>query len=111
MAYTEMIYANKTNEIVSFTSNLSNDKAIQVLTDLDIRNKLSEYIKEVVKREKIYNITILNSEFDVMTSSALATNSIIKHQIKTDFKDNDIIEKAVKTFFFFKQKTAYEILA
>jgi len=50
---TEMIYANKTNEIVSFTSNLSNDKAIQVLTDLDIRNKLSEYIKEgIVKKIK-----------------------------------------------------------
>ncbi len=94
---TEMIYTNKKNEIVSFTSNLSNDKAIQVLTDLDIRNKLSEYIKEVVKREKIYNITILNSAFDVMTSSAIATNSIVKHQIKADFKDNDIIEKAVKT--------------
>ena len=44
----ELIYDARTDEVHIFTQNLASNKALQVLLDLDIRNKLSELILETL---------------------------------------------------------------
>ncbi|HOV15028.1 MAG TPA: hypothetical protein PK771_12130, partial [Spirochaetota bacterium] len=54
----DLIYNSKAEKVENFANNLSNDKTLQLLIDLDIRNKLSQYLREIINREKIYNIKV-----------------------------------------------------
>lgn len=92
----ELIYRNKENEVLSLTQSLANDRAVQVLTDLDIRNKLSEYVRDIVRRENVYNITILDNNLEMITSAANITSSIVRYNILTDFKENNILNKSIR---------------
>ena len=66
-----MIYAAKEERTATFAQTLAADSALQVLLDLDIRNKLSEFVRATVEREKIYQILVFDEKLKTIADVAL----------------------------------------
>lgn len=90
----ELIYDSKVQEVENFTLSLSNDKTLQLLVDLDIRNKLSQYLREIVNREKIYNIRIYDKRKTLISNTGLSNSLLVLNSAVLDSLEEELIEKA-----------------
>ncbi|OHD15381.1 MAG: hypothetical protein A2086_00155 [Spirochaetes bacterium GWD1_27_9] len=92
----QLVYDSKMSEVKNFTQSMSNDKALQILLDLNIKNKIVQYIKEIVKREKNYQIIILNKKGEEITNIALQNSLISKYHEASELKNNEIVKEVLK---------------
>lgn len=56
----QILLNQKQQEVGFYAQNLASSKALQVLTDLDLRSKVSEYIQDAVRRNPEYHITVFD---------------------------------------------------
>ncbi len=90
----ELMYNSKMEKIDNFANNLSNDKTLQLLVDLDIRNKLSQYLKEIVNRDKIYNIEIYDKYGKLLSNTGLSNSILVLNKSNIDSLEEMFLEKA-----------------
>ncbi len=62
----QLLYAAAEERTEIFAETLAADSALQVLVDLDIRNKLSEFVKGTVEREVVYQILVTDENLRVL---------------------------------------------
>ena len=74
----EVLKDAKLAELNGFNTTLVNDRAVTVPLNLNIRHKLSQYIKEIVEREQKYHICIINAEKEVYVDVGLEDSVLTK---------------------------------
>lgn len=90
-----LIYNDKMDEIMLFTKNLAANRALQVVVDLDISNKLSELLKETVARERVYHITVYDKQAKIMSSVGLDYNPLVTDGENRPVSANELVIKSL----------------
>ena len=75
----ELIYDTRMDSVHIFSQNLAANNALQVLLDLDIRNKLSELVVEVVNQEKVYQIIVFDENYNVYANVGAKDHPLIEN--------------------------------
>lgn len=91
----ELIYKNKMNEVEYFARSQANSKALTILVDLDIPNRISQYLQEVVEREQAFHITAYNSDGKVLSSVGLSRSLIVRNSDDLNLTNNELIQQAI----------------
>lgn len=91
-----MIYDVRAEEVAFFTQNLASDRALQLLLDLDIRNKLSEYITDTVNRNRGYHITVFDRKLEKMTDVGAERSPLIMEEEKLPITRNGLAVAALE---------------
>ena len=74
----ELIYATRQEKVDIFAKNLAENSALQVLVDVDIRNKLSELVAGIVNTEREYQIIVFDESFNVFANVALEDHPLMQ---------------------------------
>jgi class 3 adenylate cyclase/HAMP domain-containing protein len=91
----DLIYKNKMNEVEFFARSQANSKALTVLVDLDIPNRISEYLQEVVVREQMFHMTIYNINANVISSVGLSRSLIVQKSDELNLENNELVVRAI----------------
>ncbi|MCK5568513.1 MAG: HAMP domain-containing protein, partial [Spirochaetes bacterium] len=91
----DLIYKNKMNGVEFFARSQANSKALTVLVDLDIPNKISEYLLEVVAREQMFHMTIYNTNAKVISSVGLSRSLIVQKSDELNLENNELVGRAI----------------
>jgi class 3 adenylate cyclase/HAMP domain-containing protein len=76
----EMIYNYAEERTGTFAQSLAEDSALQVLLDLDIRNKLSDYVRSTVEREKVYQIIVFDEKLKTFADVSLENSPVAREE-------------------------------
>jgi class 3 adenylate cyclase/HAMP domain-containing protein len=91
----DLIYKDKMNEVEFFARSQANSKALTILVDLDISNRISQYLQEVVVREQMYHITTYNSHEKVMASVGLSRSLIVQKSDDLILENDELVGRAL----------------
>ncbi len=91
----ELIYKNKMNEVEYFALSQANSKALTILVDLDIPNRISQYLQEVVEREQAFHITVYNSDGNVLSSVGLSRSLIVLNNDDLNLASGELVQQAI----------------
>ena len=91
----ELIYKNKMNEVEYFALSQANSKALTILVDLDIPNRISQYLQEVVEREQAFHITVYNSDGNVLSSVGLTRSQIVIKNDDLNLASGERVQQAI----------------
>ncbi|MGL1893801.1 MAG: HAMP domain-containing protein [Spirochaetaceae bacterium] len=92
----ELIYEGKKENVDSFTRTLSSNNLLKVTVDLDIRNKINEYLIDVINTEKKYHITVFDSDFNKMAVVGLGGSVLAENPEISQLKLNPFAVAALK---------------
>ncbi len=90
-----LIYEGKMNEVEHFAQSQANSKALTILVDLVIPNRISRYLQEVVEREQMYHITAYNAGGAVLSSVGLSASSIVTRSDDLRLENSEIVSRAL----------------
>jgi len=68
----QLLFSSAEERTAAFAKSLAGDSALQVLLDLDIRNKLSEFARETVEREGVYQIIVFDERLRTLVDVSMA---------------------------------------
>ncbi|KKL62101.1 hypothetical protein LCGC14_2188610 [marine sediment metagenome] len=91
----DLIYKNKMNEVEFFARSQANSKALTVYVDLDIPNRISEYMQEVVVREQMFHMTIYNTNANIISSVGLSRSLIVQKSDELNLENNELVGRAI----------------
>jgi class 3 adenylate cyclase/HAMP domain-containing protein len=95
----ELIYKDKMNEVEFFARSQANSKALTILVDLNIPNRISQYLQEVVEREQMYHITAYDSSAKVMSSVGLSRSLIVQMGDELNLDNGELVGRALSGEF------------
>lgn len=91
----KLIYDSEIDSVKNFCQLIASDKTVQLLVDLDIRNKLSEFIQDVVEREKNYQITVYDENGDKMANVGPEDSILITRNPKNIQVEKDLMDRVL----------------
>ncbi len=95
-----LMLSNKQKETDVFAKTLSNDKAMQILLDLKYSSKLSEYLKGIIIREKIYDIFVADNKGSIVSAAGDGSREYMKAMSPEILPEKTSIQKAINGEYF-----------
>jgi class 3 adenylate cyclase/HAMP domain-containing protein len=75
-----LVYDGARERTATFARTLATDSAVQVFLDLNIRNKMSEFLRDITEREKMYQIAVFDANLHPLADVAMADSVMSREQ-------------------------------
>lgn len=87
---------NKKGAVLDYASNLASDKTLQLLLDLDINAKLSEFLVLTAGREKKYHLAVFNASAEVYSDVGFSRSLLAAEGRKVSVSEEKMVKAALQ---------------
>ena len=95
MNVARQVYENQQETVRFFAENLAADPSLQVLLDLDIRNRVSDYLVGLVQREQVYSIAAFNAKGSLLANVTIDSSPLLLDRESADIGRNPLALQAL----------------
>jgi len=88
------LYHNKISEIKDISHFIAGDGNLQSLVYFVIEEKLVEYLKRVILREKVHQVVVIESDGKIIGESI--DFNIFPDEVEVNFAENELLKKVLK---------------